>query len=248
MEGTCLKVHTHLDRRKIVMICALAVTLVLGTQLLAVTAWTADAANQGPGIVILQLSEDSDAKWAVDDLVDRLSEFISDDLFFPNRIRVVRTDDPHEAEKLDGQIVIYVSHGGPLGIVTGRYITSWKTMGHIVTESNAIMHLFTACASRNIIRYGNEDSGKKLYTVPGARPAEVTNIEVVTTVMLALGLDANSVEDYRTAELTKAKEIVQSGQSVHIMDFEQIILDEIEYIDDHYSDTHEHSPRVQVLC
>jgi len=86
MEGTCVKVHTRLDRRKIVMICALAVTLVLGTQLLAVTAWTADAANQGPGIVIVQLSDDPVSDWTVNDLLGRLSTFVTDDLFFPDRV------------------------------------------------------------------------------------------------------------------------------------------------------------------
>ena len=67
-----------------------------------------------------------------------------------------------------------------------------------------------------------------MYTVPGARPAEVTNIEIATTVMLAFGLDPDEVNQYRTAELTEAKELIQTGESVHIMDFEQIILDEIE--------------------
>ncbi|MDF1539461.1 MAG: hypothetical protein P1Q69_11225 [Candidatus Thorarchaeota archaeon] len=111
-------------------------------------------------------------------------------------------------------------------------------MANIVENSGGILHLFAACDSRNIIRYGSEESGKKLYTVPGSRPAEVTNVEITSTVMLALGVASEEVEEYRTRELTKAKQICEAGSNVHIMDFEQIILDEIETIDNSYTSTY----------
>ncbi|NHJ15235.1 MAG: hypothetical protein EAX95_16255, partial [Candidatus Thorarchaeota archaeon] len=57
------------DKRRIVVFCALATMAILSIQLLAATAWTADAANQGPPVVILQLSNDADTDWAVADLV-----------------------------------------------------------------------------------------------------------------------------------------------------------------------------------
>jgi hypothetical protein len=227
----------------VIFLCAFLVTVVLSMQLVAATAWTADAANAGPGVTIVQLSQDSDSDWATQDLVNRLSEFIQDDLFIPNRISVIRTDDPHIVDSITDNIIIYVSHGGPLGIVTGRYVTSWNRMAKIIDNSDSQLHLFTACYSRNIIRYGSDDS-KLLYTVPGARPAEVTNVEIVTTVMLAFGIDEATVNEYRTNELTQAKEVVESGQSVHIMDFQQIILTEIENIDGNYSDTYTSDFRV----
>ncbi len=224
--------------------CVVLLTIMLGVQLVAATAWTADAANEGPSIVILQLSNDPDTTWAVNDLVDRLHGFITDDPFFVDRVIVQKTNDPFVAEHLDGAIVIYATHGGPLGLVTGKRLTSWPVMARIVERSSAIMHLFMACDSKNIIRYGDASSQKKLYTVPGARPAEVTNVEITAAVLLALGHDSKEVEDYRTSELTHAKDLVQSGTSVHIMDFEQVILSEIDYIDDHYSDTYTDTHRV----
>ena len=214
------------------------VTIILGVQLVAAVAWTADTAHSGPGVTIIQLSQDADTNWAVMDLKDRLSKFITDDPFFPDRVMVEKTSDPHVAETINDKIIIYVSHGGPLGIVTGRRLTSWSRMARIVEDSHAALHLFAACSSKNIIRHGADDSEKRLYTVPGARPAEVTNVEIASTVMLAFGLDPDYVSEYRTAELTHAKELIQSGQSVHIMDFEQIILNEIENIDGNYSDTY----------
>ncbi|NHJ12429.1 MAG: hypothetical protein EAX95_02080 [Candidatus Thorarchaeota archaeon] len=232
------------DRRKITLFCALAIMAILTMQLVAATAWTADSANQGPSVVILQLSDDADTDWAVADLIDRLSIFVDDDPYIADRLVVRKTSDPTVAVNLYQSVVVYMSHGGPFGIVTGNRLTSWKTMADIVTESSAKMHLFAACDSRNIINYGSEDSGKKLYTVPGARPAEVTNVEITSTVMLALGFDAQVVEEYRISELTAAKALVQSGRSVHIMDFEQIILSEIEAIDASYSDTYTSSYRV----
>jgi len=195
-------------------------------------------ANAGPCVTIIQLSQDPDSDWATNDLVARLSEFIHDDSFIKNRIEVIKTNDPYVAETITDSIVIYVSHGGPLGIVTGKYLTPWHQMAQIVENSDTRIHLSTACYSKNIIRHGSDNSNKQLYTVPGARPAEVTNVEIVTTVMLAFGIDADTVNSYRTTELSVAKELVQSGESVHIMDFEEIILTEIENIDGSYSDTY----------
>ncbi|MDF1540207.1 MAG: hypothetical protein P1Q69_15035, partial [Candidatus Thorarchaeota archaeon] len=113
-----------------------------------------------------------------------------------------------------------------------------------VSDSGALMHLFLACDSKNIIRYGDEESGKKLYTVPGARPAEVTNVEIASTIMLALGLNADFVEEYRIDGLTEAKQLVETEFSVHMMDFSQIVLDEIETIDNSYTDTYTDTYRV----
>lgn len=233
-----MRKERKLSKKRLVMILSLTVAVILGIQLVAATAWTADAATSGPAIVILQMSDDPDSTWAVQDLQRRLNGFVVDDPFIQDRIRVIHTDDPFVAMELQDSIIIYVSHGGPLGIVTGSRLTSWKTMASIVEESGGILHLFTACYSRNIIRYGSEESGKKLYTVPSARPAEVTNVEIAATVMLALGVDTEYVEDYRTLELTKAKQTCEIGTKVHIMDFEQIILDEIETIDETYDDTY----------
>ncbi len=233
-----MRKEKKISRRHAIILSAFLVSVLLGIQLVAATAWTADAANEGPEIVILQMSNDPDTDWAVKDLQQRLSEFIVDDPFFVDRVRVVQTSDPFMAMELDGEIVVYASHGGPLGLVTGKRLTSWKTMADIVSNSGALMHLFLACDSKNIIRYGDEESGKKLYTVPGARPAEVTNVEIASTIMLTLGLDADFVEEYRIDGLTEAKQLVETEFSVHMMDFSQIILDEIETIDNSYTDTH----------
>jgi len=224
--------------RAIVILCAVSVATILGIQLVASTAWQADAANAGPTVVILQLSGDTDTDWATQELMGRLSSFITDDPFFVDRLILIKTCDPSAAKSLDASVVIYMSHGGPQGIVTGSRLTSWKAMAGIVEDSKATLHLFAACESRRLISYGIEESAKKLYTVPGVRPAEVTNVEIASAVMLALGINSQMVEQYRTTELTTAKELVQSGCSVHIMDFEQVILDEIEYVDAHYSDTY----------
>ena len=70
------------------------------------------------------------------------------------------------------------------------------------------------------------------------------NVEITTTVMLTFGLDSDQVREYRESELEQAKDLVQSGRSVHIMDFEQIILTEVESIDDSYSDTYTDTFRV----
>ncbi|MBN2228201.1 MAG: hypothetical protein JW779_01335 [Candidatus Thorarchaeota archaeon] len=226
-----------LSKRNVVLLCTTFVTLVLSMQLVATTAWTADVANAGPGVTIVQLSDDSDSDWATQDLISRLSEFIHDDIFFRDRISVIKTDNPHVVVSIADNIVIYVSHGGPLGIVTGKHLTTWSRMAQIVENSKASIHLFTACSSKNIIRHGSADSTKQLYTVPGARPAEVTNVEITTTVLLALGFDTEYADQYRTSELTKAKELVETGKSVHIMVFEEIILTEIENIDNSYNET-----------
>ena len=236
--------HACMRKKEVIIFCAVIITAILGFQLAAITAWTADEANQGPGIVILQFSNDRDTNWAVDDLIDRLSTFISDDPYLPNRIKVIKTNNPYVAEKQDGDIIVYASHGGPLGIVTGRYLTYWETMAEIVENSEAILHLFMACSSKNIIRYGSDESNKKLYTVPGARPAEVTNIEITATIMLALGLDSEYVDEYRTEKLSIAKQMIDEEYPIHIMDFEQIIIDELEYIDDHYTDSYTSTHRV----
>ena len=73
---------------------------------------------------------------------------MTDDPFFPDRVRLIKTSDPYMAMELEGAIVIYASHGGPFGIVTGKHITSWKTMAGIVEESPVSLHLFMACCSR----------------------------------------------------------------------------------------------------
>ncbi|MGY5873510.1 MAG: DUF2341 domain-containing protein [Candidatus Thorarchaeota archaeon] len=229
--------NSRFSKKYMLFLSVAFVTIILGMQLVAATAWTADIANSGPGLTIVQLSQDRDSEWATNDLVDRLSGFIRDDPFIPNRITVIKTSDPHVVESITDSIVIYVSHGGPLGIVTGKRLTTWTTMAEIVDSSFPSLHLFAACSSKNIIKHGSSDSDKQLYTVPGARPAEVTNVEIVTTVMLAFGFDPEEVDRYRTSELTKAKYLVQSGKSVHMMDFEQIILNEIDNIENSYNST-----------
>ncbi|NWF96781.1 MAG: DUF2341 domain-containing protein [Candidatus Thorarchaeota archaeon] len=231
-------------RSKVVAILAVVISFVFAGQVAAQTALTADQLNAGPSVAILQLSDDKDTDWAVNDLIARLNTFIVDDLFIPDRIRLIKTNAPHVAKSLDNQIIVYMSHGGPIGMVTGNHLTSWKTMARIVMESKASVHLFAACDSRRIVKYGSEDSGKQLYTVPGSRPAEVTNVEITATIMLAFGLDTETVEAYRTAELNKAKDLVQTGISVHIMDFSQIILTEIEQIDANYSQTYTDTHKV----
>ncbi|MDF1539088.1 MAG: hypothetical protein P1Q69_09300, partial [Candidatus Thorarchaeota archaeon] len=143
-----MKKEKVIHRRHALLLSAFLVSILLGIQLVAATAWTADAANEGPGIVILQMSNDPDTDWAVKDLQQRLSEFIVDDPFFVDRVRVVQTSDPFMAMELDGEIVVYASHGGPLGLVTGKRLTSWKTMADIVSDSGALMHLFLACDSK----------------------------------------------------------------------------------------------------
>ena len=112
-------------RKHILYASVVFVTIILGMQLVAATAWTADMANAGPCVTIIQLSQDPDSDWATNDLVARLSEFIHDDPFIKNRINVIKTSDPHYAESITDRIVIYVSHGGPIGIVTGDRLTSW---------------------------------------------------------------------------------------------------------------------------
>ncbi|MFW9844865.1 MAG: DUF2341 domain-containing protein, partial [Candidatus Thorarchaeota archaeon] len=233
-----MRQHMTPSRKHVMYACVAFVTIVLSMQLVAATTWTADMANAGPGVTIVQLSQDEDSDWATNDLVARLSEFIHDDPFFTDRISVIKTNNPLLVESLSDNIIIYVSHGGPLGIVTGKYLTPWHQMAKIIENSETRFHLFTACYSKNIIQHGSENSDKHLYTVPGARPAEVTNVEIVTTVMLAFGMDSESVDSYRTSELTHAKELVQSGDSVHLMDFEEIILSEIDNIDGNYSNTY----------
>lgn len=53
--------------------CVIFVTLVLGVQLVASVAYAADYVNAGPGVTIVQLSQDSDSDWATNDLIGRLS-------------------------------------------------------------------------------------------------------------------------------------------------------------------------------
>ncbi len=176
------------NSRHYVVICVIITSFVLGVQLISAVAWAADTTHMGPAITIVQLSQDEDSNWAVEDLRTRLSKFITDDPFFPDRIKVLKTSDPYVAEYIDDRFIVYVSHGGPLGIVTGRYLTSWEQMAKIVENSPAFLHLFTACSSKNIIRYGSEDTEKRIYVVPGARPAEVTNVEITASIMLRLAL------------------------------------------------------------
>ncbi|MHA1927054.1 MAG: hypothetical protein ACTSV2_00585, partial [Candidatus Thorarchaeota archaeon] len=138
-----MRLNSYSTRKRVILLCSVFVTAVLFMQLVAATAWTADVANAGPGVTIVQLSQDSDSDWATNDLLDRLNEFIHDDPFFTDRISVIKTNDPYIVESITDRVVIYVSHGGPIGIVTGDRLTSWRTMAEIITESKAIMHLFT---------------------------------------------------------------------------------------------------------
>ena len=227
-----------LSKKRIVSLFAVSVAVILFLQLLAMTAWTADDANRGPSIAIVQLSDDPDSDWAVSDIQTRLGEFVSDDAFIRDRVVVKKTSDPTLIERLDEDIIIYVTHGGPVGMVTGNYVTSWKQMADIVSRSSASIHLFTTCYSKRIVKYGDSDSGKNLYTVPEARPAEVSDVEVVSTVMLALGISSSDVETYRTQELTKAKCYIESGGEVHIMDFNEIIIDSISDVESSNPSTH----------
>jgi hypothetical protein len=238
MEGTCLKVHAHLDRRKIVMICALAVTLVLGTQLLAVTAWTADAANTGPRIALVKLSNEKNVEWAMDDLIEHLNLFICDDPWLRDRITIIETNNPRDAIDFSGHIVVYVSHGGMSGILTGDTVTSWPEMAGIVSESKAGLHLFAACFSKEIVKYGDENSGKMVYSVPGARPAEITNLMIVSAIKIALGHDVDTVTNERHDELSQLKEMLESGGAYHLLDFEQVILNELDAIDADYTENY----------
>ena len=57
-----------LSKKRLVILSSLFVAAILGIQLVAATAWTADAANRGPEVVILQMSQDPDTNWAVQDL------------------------------------------------------------------------------------------------------------------------------------------------------------------------------------
>ncbi|MDF1540498.1 MAG: DUF2341 domain-containing protein, partial [Candidatus Thorarchaeota archaeon] len=65
--------------------------------------------------------------------------------------------------------------------------------------------------------------------------AEITNVEITTVVMLALGFDETSVDEYRTSELLKSKELLESGKSYHPMAFEDIILAEIDTLNSEFS-------------
>ena len=212
--------------------------IILSIQLFAITAWTVDAATDGPRVVVFQLSEDSDTTWAVRDIVKRLSSVISDDPFLHNRLTVRKVSNLNYVTSHSGDIAIYITHGGPLGMVVGDKLVSWKSVADMVMSSEARLHLFAACESRRIVPYGTESSGKVVYTVRGARPAEVSNVDIAATVMLALGEDEESVRDYRMNQLTRSRDLIQSGASVHIMDFEQVLFDSIEQIDDTYSDSY----------
>lgn len=118
----------YLGRSRVVVSLAVLVSLVFAGQLMAQLAYTADGTNAGASIAVLQLSDDGDTQWAVDDLLVRLSTFITDDPFLPDRLRLVQSDSADIVRSLDSDIVVYVTHGGPLGIVTGRTLTSWETM------------------------------------------------------------------------------------------------------------------------
>ena len=63
-----MELEGRFSRKQVLYLCAILVTVVLSMQLVAATAWTADDANRGPGVVILQLSGDEDTDWAVADL------------------------------------------------------------------------------------------------------------------------------------------------------------------------------------
>ncbi|MFW9842549.1 MAG: hypothetical protein ACFFES_16760 [Candidatus Thorarchaeota archaeon] len=219
-----------LSKRRKVCLASIIVTVILFLQLYAMTAWSSNEANLGPSIVILQLSDDSDSDWAVNDIYSRLQEFIPDDPYIVDRLTIRKSSDPNIIKNLDTDIIIYVSHGGPLGIVTGKCLTSWMQLADIIENSKAPIHLFTTCESKRIVKYGRPDSEKILYTVPGSRPAEVSDIEVISTALLALGVDSSDVDTYRTQELTKAKENIENGNSIHIMSFSEVVLDTISSI------------------
>lgn len=211
-------------KRRYVLFAFLAACIFTG-QILATTAWTADLANTGPQIAIVKLMNDENVNWAMDDLLYRLNQFITDDIWFKDRITIYETDDPSVALDFTGQIVIYVSHGGPEHIVTGDHLTTWEDMAKIVEASPAVFHQFAACFSTKIIDYGSDDADKHVYAVVGQRPAQVINIDIVSNVLLASGYSEKYVENYRTSELTSAKHAMSDGEKPYILSFNLVTLD-----------------------
>lgn len=206
-------------------IFALLAACMFTGQLVATTVLTADMANIGPRIAVVKLMDDENVNWAMEDLLERLDEFVCDDIWFKDRITVYETDDPNIVREFNGQIVIYVSHGGPEHIVTGDHLTTWEDMAKIIESSPAIMHQFAACFSTKIIDYGSEEANKYVYGVVGQRPAQVINIDIVSNVLLAFGYNEKQVDDYRTSELKLSKKAMSEGEKPHILSFTQITLD-----------------------
>jgi hypothetical protein len=205
--------------------------MILAGQLLAGVGFAADSANSGPSIAIIQMWTDENTAWATKDIESRLEKFIQDDPFIRNRIAVYHIDTLEQMTRVYGDIIIYISHGGKNGLMTGDHMTTWEEMAKVVMDSDASIHLFAACKSKEIIKYGEEESEKQLYTVPSVRAAEVTNVEIATIVMLADGVSTDVAEEYRNTELMKAKQLIESGKSAHPLPFDEIILAEIDQIE-----------------
>ena len=205
--------------------------IILAGQLLAGVGFAADSANSGLRIAIVQMGDDENSAWATRDIESKLEEFIQDDPFIKDRIIVYHADTLERVTDVNGDIIIYISHGGKNGLMTGDHMTTWEEMAKVVMDSDASIHLFAACKSKEIIKYGEEKSEKHLYTVPSVRAAEVTNVEIATIVMLADGVSTDIAEEYRNTELMKAKQLIESGKSSHPLDFDEIILTEIDTIE-----------------
>ncbi|MHA1907584.1 MAG: hypothetical protein ACW98Y_09850 [Candidatus Thorarchaeota archaeon] len=220
-----MKGRKIIRKKQMIVVTAFLATFLFAGQLLAATAWSAEAANAGPTIAIVKLMRDNNVDWATEDIITRLNSFVSDDAWFKDRITVYETDDPSIVLDLNSDIVIYVSHGGPQHIVTGDHLTSWKEMASIVEASPAILHQFAVCYSSEIIQYGNEDSAQYVYAVSGQRPAQVIDIDVVSNVMLALGHNEKDVEEYRTEELIDVKRKLSRGQSPFYLSFNYVTFD-----------------------
>ncbi len=193
-------------------------------------------AMAGPRVAIIQLGDDEDVAWATQDIIKRLSDFITDDPFIPDRVTLFKTGNPHSVEQFSGDIVVWVSHGGPRSIVTGNSLTTWQQMAEIVDDSRAKMHLFAACFSNNIIKYGADSSDKWIYGIPGQRPAEVIDIDIVASVMIALGANQDTIDEYRYSEIAEARDKMQRCDSRHILSYNAILLDDLGTISDEFQD------------
>jgi hypothetical protein len=209
---------------------------ILGGQLVAETVLTADYATAGPEIVILKLMDDENVNWAVDDIVNRLESFVSDDIWIKNRIRVVETDDPSIVLDMDGDIIVYVSHGGHMSLVTGDHLTSWKEMAGIIESSSAKLHQFAVCFSSSIIQYGSEEASQAVYGVPGQRPAEFIDIDIASNVMLALGMNENTVMEARKRDILSMKQLLDWGIAPHILSFNYVTFDAYQDANAEYAD------------
>ncbi|MDF1541282.1 MAG: hypothetical protein P1Q69_20460, partial [Candidatus Thorarchaeota archaeon] len=149
-------------RKTWISLVAILVTAIFMGQLLAGVGFTADMANSGPKIAIVKMTNDENVEWAEDDIIDRLEPLIVDDPFIKNRITLYDIDDVEELSVIDGDIIIYLSHGGTKGLMIGENLLTWAEMAEFVMKSDASLHLFAACKSKEIIKYGDDDSEKHL--------------------------------------------------------------------------------------